>query len=63
MDEQLAEAYAEAVKAVTSINAAIDMLRKLKISTSLKEHDGRYYLDARAPLCRAVADLPHENET
>lgn len=63
MDQELAQACADAASATVSINAAITKLRQLRVSTSLREHDGRYYLDARAPLCRAVAAAPPVNET
>lgn len=59
MDQELTEAHAKAIQAVRDINDAIKKLRSLKISTTLREHDGYYFLDARAALQRPVAEMTH----
>lgn len=50
MDQELTEANAMACKAVVELNAAISRLRELKVSTCIREHDGKYFLDARIAL-------------
>lgn len=50
MNAELTQAYNEAIAAVRELDRTISRLRALKVSTSIREHDGKYFLDARAAL-------------
>lgn len=48
LDPNEKEAYKVTIAALKTVNDGLAKLRELKIACCLREHDGRYFLDAKA---------------
>lgn len=50
LSDKLAQAFRDALEATRQINDCVKALRDMRVATTLVEHDGRWFLSAKAIL-------------